>query len=57
MSSFITGFSLSFSLILAIGSQNAFILKQGIKKQHVLLIGFICAISDTILISLGNGGV
>lgn len=56
MTTFLTGFSLSFSLILAIGSQNAFVLKQGIKKQHVLLICVICALSDAILISLGVAG-
>ena len=56
MTTFLTGFSLSFSLILAIGSQNAFVLKQGIKKQHVLLICMICALSDAFLISLGVSG-
>ncbi len=56
MATFFAGFSLSLSLILAIGSQNAFVLKQGIKKQHVLLICTICALSDAILISLGIAG-
>jgi L-lysine exporter family protein LysE/ArgO len=56
MGTFIAGFTLSISLILAIGSQNAFVLKQGIKKQHVLLICIICALSDAILISLGVAG-
>jgi L-lysine exporter family protein LysE/ArgO len=56
MSTFFAGFSLSLSLILAIGSQNAFVLKQGIKKQHVLLVCTICALSDAILISLGIAG-
>jgi L-lysine exporter family protein LysE/ArgO len=56
MTTFFAGFFLSLSLILAIGSQNAFVLKQGIKKQHVLLICTICAISDAILISLGVVG-
>ena len=56
MTTFLAGFSLSFSLILAIGSQNAFVLKQGIKTQHVLLICTICALSDAILISLGVAG-
>lgn len=53
---FLAGFSLSLSLILAIGSQNAFVLKQGIKKQHVFLICIICALSDAILITLGITG-
>jgi L-lysine exporter family protein LysE/ArgO len=56
MTTFFAGFFLSLSLILAIGSQNAFILKQGIKKQHIVLICTICAISDAILISLGIAG-
>jgi len=56
MTTFFAGFSLSLSLILAIGSQNAFVLKQGIKQQHVLLVCIICALSDAILISLGIAG-
>ena len=56
MTTFLAGFSLSISLILAIGSQNAFVLKQGIKKQHVLLICAICALSDAILITIGIAG-
>ena len=56
MATFLTGFFLSLSLILAIGSQNAFVLKQGIKQQHVLLVCGICAISDAVLISLGIAG-
>ncbi|WP_417616865.1 LysE/ArgO family amino acid transporter [Oceanisphaera sp.] len=56
MSTFIAGFTLSFSLILAIGSQNAFILKQGIKRQHVFVVCAVCALSDAVLISLGVAG-
>lgn len=56
MSSFITGFILGFSLILAIGAQNAFVLKQGLKKHHVFAVCLICALSDALLISLGVGG-
>lgn len=56
MTTFFAGFSLSLSLILAIGSQNAFVLKQGIKKQHVFLVCSLCAISDAILVSLGIAG-
>jgi L-lysine exporter family protein LysE/ArgO len=56
MTTFFAGFSLSLSLILAIGSQSAFVLKQGIKKEHVLLICTLCALSDAILISLGIAG-
>jgi L-lysine exporter family protein LysE/ArgO len=50
------GFSLGFSLILAIGAQNAFVLKQGLKGEHVLLVCLICALSDAILILLGVSG-
>lgn len=53
---FFAGFSISLSLIFAIGAQNAFVLKQGIKKQHVFLVCIICALSDAILISLGIAG-
>lgn len=56
MSVFLSGFSLSLSLILAIGSQNAFVLKQGIRKQHVFVICTVCAISDALLIALGVAG-
>lgn len=47
------GFVTSFSLILAIGAQNIFVIEQGLKKQHIFLVCFICSISDTILIFLG----
>jgi len=53
MSFLILGFLTSLSLILAIGPQNIFVIEQGIKKQHIFLICFICSVSDTILIFLG----
>ncbi len=56
MSIYIAGFSLGLSLILAIGSQNAFVLKQGLKKQHVFIVCAVCALSDAILIALGVAG-
>lgn len=56
MNAFISGFSLGISLILAIGAQNAFVLKQGIKKEHVFIICFVCALSDAILIFAGVSG-
>ena len=52
-SSLSQGFLLGISLILAIGAQNAFVLKQGLKGQHVFWVCFICAFSDALLISLG----
>ncbi|KJY86103.1 amino acid transporter [Vibrio neptunius] len=56
MSTFFAGFTLGLSLILAIGAQNAFVLKQGIKQHHVLLVCLICSLSDAILISAGVAG-
>ena len=47
------GFLTSLSLILAIGAQNILVIEQGLKKQNVFLVCFICSISDLILIFLG----
>lgn len=51
------GFGLGMSLIVAIGAQNAFVLRQGIKREHVVPIVLICAGSDAALIMLGIGGL
>ena len=51
------GFALSFSLILAIGAQNAFVLRQGLMRQHVGALVLFCALSDSVLIFVGVGGV
>jgi len=56
MSALLAGFTLSLSLILAIGSQNAFVLRQGLKREYVFVVSLICALSDAILISLGVSG-
>ena len=56
LNAFFSGFSLGLSLILPIGAQNAFVLKQGIKKQHVFLVCIICALSDAVLIFVGVSG-
>lgn len=56
LSTFLYGMSVSFSLILAIGAQNAFVLKQGLKRQYVFVVCLICAFSDAILISAGVFG-
>ncbi len=56
MDTFIYGFSLGFSLILAIGAQNAFVLKQGLRGEYVFLVCLICAVSDAILILIGVSG-
>jgi len=52
----IAGFLLGLSLIIAIGAQNAFVLRQGLLRQHVLPIVLTCAVSDAILITLGVAG-
>lgn len=56
MTSFITGFAIGLSLIVAIGAQNAFVLRQGLRKQHVGLVVATCIISDGILIAAGVAG-
>lgn len=56
MADYLAGLGLGFSLILAIGSQNAFVLKQGLLRSHVFAICLFCAVSDAILISAGVAG-
>ncbi|MFD5539529.1 LysE/ArgO family amino acid transporter [Streptomyces sp. NPDC127079] len=51
------GFGRGLSLIVAIGAQNAFVLRQGVRRDAVLAVVGICALSDALLISLGVGGV
>jgi L-lysine exporter family protein LysE/ArgO len=51
------GFALSFSLILAIGAQNAFLLRQGLIRQHIGALVLFCALSDAMLIVVGVGGI
>ena len=57
ISAFLTGFFLGISLIIAIGAQNAFVLRQGILGQHVLYVALFCAISDALLIFIGIAGI
>jgi len=52
-----SGFSLGFSLILAIGSQNAFVLRQGLRREHVVWVCLTCAVSDALLITAGVYGM
>ena len=56
IASFIPGFLLSLSLILAIGAQNAFVLRQGLRRAHVLPVVLTCAMSDAVLIVAGVAG-
>ncbi|MFL1905378.1 LysE family transporter [Streptomyces tauricus] len=51
------GFGTGLSLIVAIGAQNAFVLRQGVRRDAVLAVVAICALSDAALIALGVGGV
>jgi L-lysine exporter family protein LysE/ArgO len=57
MLSFLPGFLLGLSLIVAIGAQNAFVIRQGLTKQHVFLVVAICAIADAALIAVGIAGL
>ncbi len=50
------GFALGAGLIIAIGAQNAFVLRQGLSRRHVLLVTTICTACDAGLIALGAGG-
>ena len=56
-SAYLTGLGLGLSLIAAIGAQNAFVLRQGLLRQHVLAVVLTCAISDAVLIAAGVGGL
>lgn len=52
----LAGLGLGFSLIVAIGAQNAYVLRQGLRREHVLAVVIICALSDLVLIGLGVAG-
>jgi len=54
---FFQGFGLGFSLIMAIGAQNAFVLRTGLDGRHVFIICLFCAVSDAVLITLGVGAM
>jgi len=56
LSTVASGFALGFSLILAIGAQNAFVLRAGLLRRHVLPLVLVCAISDAVLIAAGVAG-
>ncbi|MCV7175621.1 LysE/ArgO family amino acid transporter [Mycolicibacterium sphagni] len=53
----LVGFLTSFTLIAAIGAQNAFVLRQGIRGEHVLVVVSVCAVSDLLLITAGIAGI
>jgi L-lysine exporter family protein LysE/ArgO len=57
LQTYASGFGLGASLIIAIGAQNAYVLRQGLRRRHVGLVVAICAGIDILLIALGVGGM
>ncbi len=57
LSAAVEGFLLGASLIVVIGAQNAFVLRQGLARQHVLAVATVCSLSDLLLIAAGVGGL
>ncbi|MEM8958702.1 MAG: LysE/ArgO family amino acid transporter [Pseudomonadota bacterium] len=57
MGSALQGFITGFGLILAIGAQNAFVLRQGLRGEHVFWVCLTCALSDALLIAAGVAGL
>ena len=55
--SFLRGFGMSAALIVAIGAQNAFVLRAGLRREHVLAVVLVCAFPDALLTTLGVLGV
>ena len=53
----LTGFGTGFGFIVAIGPQNAWVLRQGVRREHIGLVIAICALSDLILIATGTGSI
>ncbi len=53
----LAGFGLGLSLIVAIGAQNLFVLRQGIRREHAVLVAAVCAVSDAVLIVIGVSGL
>jgi L-lysine exporter family protein LysE/ArgO len=56
LASLLAGLGLGLSLIVAIGAQNAFVLRQGLRREHVLPVVIVCALSDAVLIAAGVAG-
>lgn len=57
MAAALAGLGLGLSLIIAIGAQNVFVLRQGIRREHVLAVVIVCAVSDAVLIAAGIAGL
>ena len=51
------GFSSTAVLIVAIGAQNAFVLRQGLRREHIMVVVAVCALSDAVLINVGVWGM
>ncbi|MFC4630400.1 LysE/ArgO family amino acid transporter [Promicromonospora alba] len=56
MLTLLAGLGFGLSLIVAIGAQNAFVLRQGLRREHVAVVAAICAISDALLYAAGGAG-
>jgi len=56
LSIFVTGFLTGFALIVAVGAQNAFLLRQGVRGEHVLPVILVCLVSDVFAITVGVAG-
>lgn len=57
MLTFLSGLGLMFSLIIAVGAQNVFVLRQGLRREYVLPVVLICAASDAALVLIGTAGL
>lgn len=57
LAALLAGLGTGLSLIVAIGSQNAFVLRQGLRREHVLPVVLVCALSDLVLIAAGVAGL
>lgn len=57
MNAFLSGMGVGASLIIAIGAQNAFVLAQGLRKNHHISVAFLCAVCDALLIIIGVAGL
>lgn len=57
MLTFLAGLGVMYSLIIAVGAQNVFVLRQGLRREHVLPVVLICAASDAALVLVGTAGL
>jgi len=57
LTSLFAGIGLGLSLIVAIGAQNLFVLRQGLRREFALTVALVCAVSDAVLIAVGVSGV